>query len=147
MVVREKSAGCVVFYPKTQEYLILHFKFKSHYWDFPKGKIKKGETAEQTAIREVKEETGLDVMIIPGFKKTIHYMFKQEGKLISKDVHYFLAEAKSKDAIVSKENIAFEWLSYEKATEKVTFKNSKTVMEKSKAFLKKMEKRSLTRLT
>jgi len=46
------------------------------YWEFPKGKLEPGETDEAAAHRELKEETGLEVTLIPDFKETITYRFR-----------------------------------------------------------------------
>jgi 8-oxo-dGTP pyrophosphatase MutT (NUDIX family) len=60
-------------------------------WTLPKGTPNPGETTEQTALREVAEETGLEVRIV-GPLPSIQYTFVQSGTRISKTVHYFLME-------------------------------------------------------
>lgn len=60
-------------------------------WTLPKGTPKRSETAEETALREVAEETGLDVRILTTVG-TIEYWFVQRGTRIHKSVHYFLME-------------------------------------------------------
>ena len=138
----EKSAGAVVFKKNKQiEYLILNYPStvrgaKKSYWDFPKGHIEKGETAEQTAQREVLEETGIkDIALISGFKEHIKYFFRHKNKIIFKIVTFFLAEAKSRKVKISSEHIGYLWLPYEKAIRKLTFKNSKLVLKKANNFL------------
>ena len=56
----EKSCGCIVL---NNEQVLLVKHNKGH-WDFPKGHVEEGETEKQTALREVKEETNIDVQII-----------------------------------------------------------------------------------
>ena len=58
-------------------------------WTLPKGTPSPGETTEQTALREVAEETGLEVRIV-GPLPSIEYAFTQDGTRIRKTVHYFL---------------------------------------------------------
>ncbi len=58
-------------------------------WTLPKGTPNPGETREQTAVREVAEETGLEVEIT-GELPSIEYTFVQRGTRIEKTVHYFL---------------------------------------------------------
>lgn len=58
-------------------------------WTLPKGTPIAGETTEQTALREVAEESGLDVQVVRPFD-SIQYRFSQGGKRIHKTVHYFL---------------------------------------------------------
>ena len=132
----EFSSGAVVFRKERNKivYLLLHYG-KGH-WDFPKGHIEKGETEEETAIREAKEETGIeDLKFLDGFKEKIEYFFRQEGKTIHKMVIYFLAETKTKDIKISFEHSGFEWLDYEKALEKITFNNSREILKKAHSHL------------
>ena len=60
-------------------------------WTLPKGTPKRGESTEETALREVAEETGLEVRIT-GVLDSIQYVFVQAGTRIHKTVHYFLME-------------------------------------------------------
>ena len=60
-------------------------------WTLPKGTPDPGETTEQTALREVAEETGLEVRIVAPLP-SIEYAFTQDGTRIHKVVHYFLME-------------------------------------------------------
>jgi len=132
----EKSAGAVLFIKeKESTYLLLQYEAK--HWDFPKGNIEKGETDLQTVKREIEEETSIkDIEIIQDFKEIMQYHFKFEGELINKTVVYYLAKTKSKEVKISFEHIGFEWLPYDKALEKLSFKNAKDILEKAHKFLK-----------
>ena len=69
----EKSCGAVIFYKSRQNTKILLVKNSNgRYWSFPKGHIEDGENEHQTAIREIKEETGLDVVIV--FSRLYNYV-------------------------------------------------------------------------
>ena len=86
----EKSCGAVV-YHRTRFGAVKVLLVKNHNgkcWTFPKGHVEKNETEQQTALREIKEETGLDVIIEPNFRKTNIYC--PFGK-IKKQVVFFLA--------------------------------------------------------
>jgi len=148
----EKSAGAIIFrkepFDVTQGkgdkifYLLLHYpsntKSPKEYWDLPKGHIEKGEKLEDTVKREVEEETGLkNIELIEGFKETIKYFFKWESKNILKFVTFYLAETRTRDVKISEEHIDYEWLPYEKALEKLTFKNAKEILKKANNFLSK----------
>lgn len=61
-------------------------------WSLPKGTPEEGETREETAIREVREETGLEVRIL-SYYDAVYYAFSRAGERIEKTVHYFLMEA------------------------------------------------------
>jgi 8-oxo-dGTP pyrophosphatase MutT (NUDIX family) len=132
----EKSAGAVIFRKQNKKiyYLLLHYHWG--HWDFPKGNIEKGENLEETAKREIKEETGLeDIEFISGFKETIKYFYKLRGKTIFKIVTFFLAQTKTKKVKISWEHIGYKWLPFKKALEQLTFKNAKEILKKANKFL------------
>jgi len=135
-VIREKSAGAVVFYDNGREKEYLLLLYEAGHWDFPKGGIEKGETEVETAIREVIEETGLtDIKIINGFKWEIHYNYRKNKNLVHKTVVFYLAESKSKDVKLSYEHKDYIWLPYEEAYNKLTFKTAKETLKEAHKFL------------
>ncbi len=134
---RETSCGLIVFRRrKGVEFLLIQHSSMLH-WEFPKGWPEAGESEEATALREAKEEAGLsDLKLIPGFQEKIHYFYKLEGELVSKDVTYFLAEAPADAAVtLSWEHSAFAWLPLGKAVERASKKNTKELLEKAVRFL------------
>jgi len=134
----ERSAGAVVFRRENKKnfYLLLHYR--AGHWDFPKGNIEKREKPEDTARREIFEETGIeDIEFVLGFKETIKYFYKLRGKTIFKIVVYFLAEAKSKKVKISWEHIGYRWLPYREALERLTFHNAKDMLRKAHQHLTK----------
>src|SRR3989338_2052020 len=134
--VREKSCGAIVFHvdAKHREYLLLHYE--SGHWDFIKGHVDRGETEEETAMRESKEEAGIEIKIIPGFRETIRYFFRQGGKLVNKEVVFFVAKTNTKNVKLSYEHIGYDWLAFDDAVEKLTYKNAKEILKKTEKFLK-----------
>lgn len=136
--MNEHSAGAVVFIEdEGRDYLILHYE--EGHWSFPKGKIEAGEKPLETARREIKEETGLDVEFVPFFHEEINYFFRRGGNLISKKVDFFLAKAKSRDVKLSFEHIGYKWLDYEKALKQLNFRNDRNVLQKAESFLNSMK--------
>ena len=114
--------------------LLLHYP--SGHWDFVKGKMEKGESTHQTAIREAKEETGItDITFIENFEEWIEYNFKHQGELVQKKVVFFLAETKTKEVKISHEHSGYTWLDYNSSMEKTTFDNAKTVLTKAQKLL------------
>ena len=106
-------------------------------WGLPKGTPNPGESLEQTAVREVTEETGLDVRVVDKLG-VIEYWFSREGTRYHKWVHYYLMEAVGGDT--SKHDIEYdkvEWFRAEVALKRLTFKNEVEMAEKAKAFLEK----------
>ncbi len=104
-------------------------------WYLPKGGIDKGETIEQAAVREVVEETGLDVRVI-GPVKDIYYWFNARGARVHKTVHYFLMEAVGGDfSRRDAENDRAAWFDLDEALAAMSYQNEADVVKKATASL------------
>ncbi len=68
------------------------FIFRRGKWDLPKGKIDKGETIEEAAIREIQEETGLKKVAIQNNLTTTYHIYRLKGKLVLKETFWFLVQ-------------------------------------------------------
>ena len=92
----EKSCGAIVYtYEKgVRKYVIIRGTgIYKEFCGFPKGHMEPGETETETALREVKEETGLDVSILDGFKTMDEHFLAREGRPNEKKTNvYYLAE-------------------------------------------------------
>ena len=120
----EKSCGAVVF--NGDKVLVIQ-QVKGH-WGFPKGHVEPGETEVETAKREIKEETNLDVEINDKYRYVEHYSPK-EG--IEKDVVFFVAKKVGGDVKVQEEEVrCTEWLLPEDAMERLTYDSSKRILGK-----------------
>jgi len=132
-MIKEKSAGAIIFMKEGSKIKYLILMRNPKYWDLPKGNIEKGEKEEETVKREVLEETGIkDIKIISGFKENEHYFYRLKGELVSKDVVFFLAESATEKVKISKEHEGFEWLTFDEAIKKV---KSKEMLKKADKFL------------
>ena len=119
----EKSCGAVIF---DQNKVLVIQQVKGH-WGFPKGHVEPGETEIETAKREIKEETNLDVTINEKYRYIEHYS-PEEG--IEKDVIFFVAEKIGGEIQVQEEEVLkTEWLLPEDALERVTYDSSKRILE------------------
>ena len=137
-MIEETSAGIVLFRKEGSKNLFLLLNYPSRHWDFVKGKMEKGETIHETAIRETKEETGIvDVTFLDNFEEWIEYNFQYQGELVHKKVVFFLAETNTKDVEISHEHLDYIWVDYSTAMEKTTFDNAKTVLTKAQMLLSK----------
>jgi len=135
-MIEETSAGIVLFRKEESKILFLLLHYPSGHWDFVKGKMEKGESTHETAIREAKEETGItDIAFIENFEEWIEYNFKHQGELVQKKVVFFLAETKTKEVKISHEHSGYTWMDYNSSMEKTTFDNAKTVLTKAEKLL------------
>ena len=133
-MTHEKSCGAIVyrkFHGNTEILLIRHIK--SGYWSFPKGRIEEGETEAQTAIREIKEETGLDVFVDTGFRETVTFSPRRDA---TKTVVYFVAKAKNGDVLPQEGEISdTKWVEIDKAPGHLTYDNDRIIVSKAKSFI------------
>lgn len=129
---QEKSCGCIILNNKNEVLLIHH---NAGHWDFPKGHVEDGETEIQTAIREVKEETNIDVEVNEKYKYSTKYSPKED---VIKEVIYFLARNISDNKQAQLEEVSeVKWFSMEDAIEQITFDNSRDILIQLKEDLEK----------
>ena len=135
-MIEETSAGIVLFRKEKSKKLFLLLHYPSGHWDFVKGKMEKGESTHQTAIRETEEETGItDITFLENFEEWIEYNFQYQGELVNKKVVFFLAETKTEDVKISHEHQNYAWMDYNTSMEKTTFDNAKKVLTKAQTLL------------
>lgn len=134
---QEKSCGAVVYREKDSgkvKVLLIRHKNGGH-WAFPKGHVEKEETEEETALREIREETGLKVKLDTGFRHTVTYSPKPE---VMKDVVYFAARSGEKQVKAQEEEVTdIQWFKPQEALEIVTYDNDRRILEAFFEYLKK----------
>lgn len=108
-------------------------------YDLPKGHIEKGESAEQAALREIKEETGLSVLLVPHFRESTRYFFYENGQKVFKQVGFFIARSPGEKVSVSKEHIGYEWQELGPATQKLKHKDLVKLMAKVGDYISRLE--------
>ena len=137
-MIEETSAGVVLFRKEDSKILFLLLHYPSGHWDFVKGKMEKGESTHETAIREAEEETGItDIKFLENFEEWIKYDFQYQGELVHKKVVFFLAETKTKEVKISHEHLNYTWMDYNTSMEKTTFDNAKNVLTRAQTLLTK----------
>jgi 8-oxo-dGTP pyrophosphatase MutT (NUDIX family) len=112
----QKAAGGKVFNHLNEVLFIYRFDK----WDLPKGKLEKGETIEQCAIREVEEECGITNLIIENKLETTYHIFERKDKLILKISHWFLMKTNYSGALKPQ---------IEEGISEVVFKNEAETIE------------------
>ena len=138
------SAGGVAFRRIGSELQIVIVSAKpSLRWQLPKGIVDLGETPEFTAVREVREEAGIETELLR-LIETIEYWYQrvQYGKRIRyhKFVHFYLLQYQSGDVANHDHEIEeSRWVSFEEAVEMLAFKNERGVVEKALEIIRKME--------
>ena len=122
---KEKSCGCVIVQGKK---VLLVYEKRRDFWDFPKGHVETGESEVETALREVKEEVGLDVEIDERRRYTLSYIIRNE---IEKTVVLFVAFPRSEDMELQSEEIEHaRWCEFDEAIELLTYDDWKDVLRR-----------------
>lgn len=116
---KEKSCGAIIF----SDNKVLMIKSKNGYYGFPKGHMENSETEMETAIREVKEETNIDIEIHSNFKSSLSYTIEDK---IEKEVVYFIGYPISFNIIPQIEEIdEIKWVSINDVESLLQFDNIK----------------------
>ena len=124
----EKSCGALVLRrgDDGKVYILMIRHKAGGHRSFPKGHMEPGETEYMTAVREVYEETAVQIRIDTDFRKTVHY-HPMPG--VSKEVVYFLTETSQCDIHPRQGEIAqVEWVPLDQAEDSLTHENDKTVL-------------------
>lgn len=136
---KEKSCGAVVYQFQDDQLYLLILKMRKGHYSIPKGHVENQESEEETALREIKEETNLKVKIDTNFREVITY-FPFEG--VSKEVVFFVAkyidgEVKEQESEVEKAM----WLNIEDALNILTHKSDQEVVKKAIQYITKEHKK------
>jgi 8-oxo-dGTP pyrophosphatase MutT (NUDIX family) len=140
MAVNATSAGAILFRDTRgrREYLLL--KSRPGDWEFPKGGVEGDEELQQTAIREVKEEAGIeDFRLLDGFRDDYSYVFEANGTTIHKTVHLFIAKSYEASAELSNEHRDLQWRDYEQAINTITQDGPRDILRDADEFLDEFE--------
>ena len=131
MIEATSCGGVVIFRGKI---LVLFKSYRNRYegWVLPKGTVEKGETFAQTALREVREETGVKASIVRYVDKS-QYIFNIPDDTVSKSVHWFLMMADSYYSKPQREEFFVDsgYYKYHEAYHLLKYSNEKMILEKA----------------
>jgi 8-oxo-dGTP pyrophosphatase MutT (NUDIX family) len=140
---KEISAGIII-YRKTKkgpQFLLLYHG--DGYWNFPKGKLEQGEKDFKAALREVKEETGLnqyDLSIDYNFKVYQRYVFYVNNQRVFKTVAYYLAETRKSKIIISDEHDGYGWFLFKDAQKLLIHQSLRKNLRQAYEFIRRKKK-------
>ncbi len=125
----------------TISYLLIQH-LQGH-WGFPKGHAEPKETAEQSATRELIEETGVTEFVICGADPFIEkYEFEQGGRIMKKTVTYYLARILSDDITIQEDEIRnYKFADYDTAHSLITFNEGKNLLKEVHGYIQGNEER------
>lgn len=125
---KEKSCGVIVIKRENEEFKILLLEHQKGHISYPKGHVEENETELQTAEREVKEETNIDVKIDETKRYTMNYITDRGA---SKEVVLFLAQKIGGNLSRQESEISqIEWLGFDDAISRLSYKNTKDLFKK-----------------
>ncbi len=131
-----KAVFVVIYYIEDSKPVYLILKRKLHWrgWEFVKGGVDLLESKKNAAIREVKEETGLNILKIQKHSKQGKYLYKKKfldrTGIAGQTYSLYSAEAKEKKAVVDKrEHSEYKWLDFNKAIKILTYSNQRKCLK------------------
>ncbi len=149
--MKDEAFGIVPVFSSETDTLFLLIQHQAGHWAFPKGHADPGESALETAKRELEEETGIrdyEVLEEQSFVESYafvqesvpssvkHYAFAKEGELIEKSVTYFVAFVNSMEVVLQVEEIQNStWICFDEAIDLITFDGNRGVLMEVKAYL------------
>ncbi len=131
-IVREPTAGGIVFRPTAdnKDIEILLIQDSKDRWTIPKGHIEPGETAKQTAVREIGEESGLKEVEVLGWLGKIHFKYRRADKLVLMTTQVYLVQSMDKNERPTKEKWmnGIRWFSFNEALDAIEYADIEKLM-------------------
>ena len=151
-MANEKSCGVIIFTNQNniRKYVIIRGVGKyQDYYGFPKGHMKAGETERETAIREVKEETGLDVVLYDDFRTVDEHSLAREGRPNDRKTNvYFLAAYHGQEFVMQKSEVSgIVLMDYNEAMKCIQDEESQRELTEAEDYLRCMRKDFISKWT
>jgi len=131
--LNEKSCGAVVYTGDGAQRKYLIIRMNLGHCGLPKGHVEKFETERDTAVREVREETGVEITLDPDFRKSVSYYLTQRT---TKESVYFLGRFDGDDVIIQESEVSsYKLCSYEEARRLITYENDRAILDAAEELL------------
>jgi 8-oxo-dGTP pyrophosphatase MutT (NUDIX family) len=133
----ETSAGGVVYRVHDGVPMVLLIRDSYRNWGFPKGHLEPDEAPAAAALREVREETGVDAVTLDGAIDTIDWFFRFRGRLVHKVCHFYLMRADSARTKPQRNEgiTACRWATFDEATSLVSYANARDVLARARTMV------------
>ncbi|MGE5196457.1 MAG: bis(5'-nucleosyl)-tetraphosphatase [Anaerolineae bacterium] len=131
-IIEEESFGIIPLYHQQGKWIVCLILHRSgNHWGFPKGHSQLKETPQQAAMRELKEETGLEVSQFLDVMPMIDsYHFRKKHCLVNKKVYYFPALVFGTFSLQHEEIREAKWIDLEQASSVLSFEGTKLICKK-----------------
>ena len=129
-IVREPTAGGVIYRLRDGEVEILLIQDAKDRWTIPKGHIEPGENAKQTAVREIGEEAGLAQVEVQGWLGKINFRYRRLNKLVLMTTQVYLVKALGDTNDIQKEDWmnGIRWFRFMDAIDKIEYEDISKLM-------------------
>jgi bis(5'-nucleosidyl)-tetraphosphatase len=131
---KERACGCIPFMRDRERGIVALMILRTGgYWEFPKGKQEEGEKDVDTALRELKEETGLTGEIAPEAPIITSYDFERDGVHVHKEVLFFFCRVPDGSVVTMQKSEVNDhvWLALEDLMDRATYPQIKDVARKA----------------
>jgi bis(5'-nucleosidyl)-tetraphosphatase len=141
--MKDQSFGVIPIRKHGARFLFLLIQHHAGHWAFPKGHAEPGETDEQAALRELREETGIaNPRLVEGASFVETYTYRRDGQPVAKTVRYFMGLVESAVVRIQAAEIrAYRWVDYDEALTLVTFSESRRLLVGARDYLERNRQR------